>query len=456
MPSGRRAHLILLIIIATSTALKLGLVVFSHGMTPVLDAWDYYRAGNVLARTGSYNSSRAPLYPAVIAGAIVTSRACKVQEWGAGALCPPIESKDLVRVALVAMSGLTVWMIYLIGVEIFDRRAGLMAAGLFAFYPNLVSYTALLWAETQFIMLNVAWVLLLLLAWRRQNIALFAVTGLVFGCAVLTRQVVMSFSVLVVAWMLLMRPEAWRNTIRFAAAIAFTSLLVVGTWTTRNAIVHEAFVPVEPNSGIALLFGAVTDMNEKLAEAKLGEPRSLVERDAWSGAEARRIIRADPAAYVQKMFQRNLPGLWQPNSMLLLFLQTPSMAEHRKNFPTISAWLARSIMVATIASYAFVMLTAAAGLALAPDWRQSALTIAMVMHASLLHAIVSGTHRHRLYVMAFLTLYSAFALSRSRAQLRNLLADRRWIAIAAPAATLLLIVYSTDFDLVRGLWRKLG
>ncbi|MCH8224123.1 MAG: glycosyltransferase family 39 protein, partial [Chloroflexi bacterium] len=55
------------------------------------------------------------------------------------------------KAAQVVLSGLTVLLVYAIGRSWFDRRRGLIAAGICALYPNLIAFSHYLWTETFFI-----------------------------------------------------------------------------------------------------------------------------------------------------------------------------------------------------------------------------------------------------------------------------------------------------------------
>lgn len=81
----------------------------------------------------------------------------------------------------------TVYLIYLLGTRLFDARAGLIAALLWATAPIDVAFATMLWPDTQMIFLSCLSLLLLLHAGQKQNAWLFFISGLCFGLAYATK-----------------------------------------------------------------------------------------------------------------------------------------------------------------------------------------------------------------------------------------------------------------------------
>ena len=48
----------------------------------------------------------------------------------------------------------------------------------------------------------------------------------------------------------------------------------------------------------------------------------------------------------------------------------------------------------------------------APRWRETALFAGLLLHACALHTLLGANERHRLYLVAFGTLYAGFGVSR--------------------------------------------
>jgi 4-amino-4-deoxy-L-arabinose transferase-like glycosyltransferase len=451
--SGR--HRALIAIIGASLALKLVLLVPAHQTIPVRDAADYVSAAQTLYVTGSYRSGRTPLYPATIAAAMwlasVRGEHAVTIRLRPEARRPPVSDLDIVRLVQVVMSTVTVWLVYLLGCELFDRRAGIVAAGLFAFYPPFVAFSHLLWAETQFTLLNVAWMLLLVRGVRTRQRATLCVCGIAFALAAMTRLVVFSFLPLAVAWMFVVKPQAWRATARLAAALLLGAVLTLAPWTIRNAFVYRAFVPIVPGNGLALLWGASPDITAEMKATGLDRTHDVAERTRLARRRTLEIIRADPGAYVRRVLTRNLPGMWTAGSMVLEIDERSGTSLH--HYPPIPRWLGRSLIVVFVAAYLGVILFAVLGGALGADWRTTLLFLGLALHATALHALASGFDRHRLYVMAFAIPYAAFALSRRPGDLADLVTRRRALVALGVLALVSLLIASGDYRSLSNAWR---
>ncbi len=151
----------------------------------------------------------------------------------------------------IVFAAITVVLVYLVGLRIFDRRAAYIGALVLALFPGQIYFSALLYAETMFAMLFTL-VLLLTIAWSSQRSGVrwwqALLLGVLIGASALVRDegVVLLF-VLVTFWALTMRP--WRSTARNAALAAFTVALALAPWTMRNAVQLHAFVPLRENAG---------------------------------------------------------------------------------------------------------------------------------------------------------------------------------------------------------------
>jgi len=138
--------------------------------------------------------------------------------------------------------------------------AGLVAAGVFALYPNLVFHSGVLLGETLFNTLFLAFLVLALrrpAAEARRPPELVAV-GVVLGLAVLVRPISLAVvPVLFAIW--------WWARRDVRAALGATAVVVVGTaacilpWTVRNQLRMHELVPISTNTGENLCIGNSPD-----------------------------------------------------------------------------------------------------------------------------------------------------------------------------------------------------
>jgi 4-amino-4-deoxy-L-arabinose transferase-like glycosyltransferase len=457
----------LAVVLVLSALLKLALLVPAHDTYPVGDARDYLRGAHQL-REGEYVSIRPPLWPAALRLAIGLAEATggpeavtPVSEILPGQRRPPrppLSDLDWARILQIAMSTLTVWLVFLLGRELFDRRAGLVAAALFAFDPGFVGYTHLLWAETLFALLNVGWVLLLLRGVRSGRLAPVCAAGALLGLAALTRQLILNFALLAALWIFAVRPRG--SALRLAAGFGLFACLAVLPWTLRNAAFHGRFLPVAPTGGWALLHGVTYDVEGEMRRAGLLDalegphPIAPIETERMARERAFEIIREDPAAYLTRTVRVNLPDLWRLGSRVLEYARFGDGTGPRRQhgYGAVPGWLGLGLVAVVCGAYLLGMAAGLVGMALAPRWRETLLGGGLVLHACVLHAIVGANLRHRLYVMPFVLLYAGFALSRRPAEWRGL-ATRRRIAVAAGLlGAFLLLLGSADHREVREQW----
>jgi 4-amino-4-deoxy-L-arabinose transferase-like glycosyltransferase len=126
-------------------------------------------------------------------------------------------------------------------------RAGLLAAGIAAIYPNLIAADGALMSESLYGLLIA---LSLLAAYRllaSPKIDRGLVLGALVGLAALTR----AEAVLLLP-LLLVPVVRRRHGTRVAAVACLALLAVITPWTVRNAIVFHHFVPLATDSGSAI------------------------------------------------------------------------------------------------------------------------------------------------------------------------------------------------------------
>jgi 4-amino-4-deoxy-L-arabinose transferase-like glycosyltransferase len=151
----------------------------------------------------------------------------------------------------------TVALVYRVGRQLFDRSAGLIAALWVAVFPSLVFHTALLLSETLFCFLvMIVLALLLSTPWRGREIspARLLTSGAALGLSALVRPL----SLLILPLLFLARLQAGsglRGALRCAALTCVGTLVVMGPWTVRNALVMPEPVLISTNTGDNLCIG---------------------------------------------------------------------------------------------------------------------------------------------------------------------------------------------------------
>ncbi|MGB2693736.1 MAG: glycosyltransferase family 39 protein [Dehalococcoidia bacterium] len=159
------------------------------------------------------------------------------------------------KVLNAVLSAATIPFVYALGGRIFDKRVGLLAAGLFAVFPNPIAWTPVLFPEPLFVLLFVAalWVLVAFPLGSRRDWLPLVVFGALVAVATLTRgQGGVLVPVAVIYWL---GRDGWRATLRPTAISLVAAVALIAPWTVRNYVEMDAFIPISTNSGAALRVG---------------------------------------------------------------------------------------------------------------------------------------------------------------------------------------------------------
>lgn len=226
---------------------------------------------------------------------------------------------DIVRIAQALLSAGTVWVLFLLGRRLYDRRVGLLAAAVFALYPYAVFYPATIMSESLYLFLVALNLHALLWLRERPTQARAWATGLIAGAAVLTRPQHLLFVGLAALWLLVYpRRAAQARRPLLAVGIFLTGCgLAVLPWTARNVAHYGEFLLVSDNGPDVFWWG-----NNPIA-ARMYATRDVAEfnrlnAEMW-GPEGERVLRrrgrtlaekkADLFAEV-KSYVRQHPGEW--------------------------------------------------------------------------------------------------------------------------------------------------
>jgi 4-amino-4-deoxy-L-arabinose transferase-like glycosyltransferase len=185
--------------------------------------WNLVSGHGYSANAESPTSERAPGFPFLLASLFL------------------LTGKNLVaaRVCNIALSALTVGVLYIAACRLFGRRIGTTAGVLAAAYPTYVGLSSHLLSETLFLFL-VSLVIVWNVSsdWPRATHLRLIGYGVLIGLAVLTR---VEF-ILAIPFLMLALPRRNRTLPASAGRIAFVLgglLLTVGPWVIRNTLVYR-------------------------------------------------------------------------------------------------------------------------------------------------------------------------------------------------------------------------
>ncbi len=242
----------LLVVLGVALLFRVIVVITTAHFVPHTDAADYDRIAVSVAQHARFPVStlaphgptayRPPLFPLALAAVYkVVGVGSSSTRWEAGRLFEAL------------LGTIAVALIYLITTRIWDRRAGIVAAGLAAVYPPLVLVGSSLMSESLFIPLVLAAVLAALIhresahRWRWP-----IASGVLVGLAALTRSngVVVAIPVVFLVWSA--RPRWTWAAIRIPLAVGLATVVTLIPWAVRNEHVFHSFVPISTQGGYAL------------------------------------------------------------------------------------------------------------------------------------------------------------------------------------------------------------
>ena len=330
-------------LVAVALVLRVAIVLATSHYSPLEDSVAYDTDAVRLATTGSLPGSQETLHAGPTAFyppgfPLVLSALYRVVGTGTGRW-------EAARLLEAGLGALAVLLIGLIATRVWDRRVGLMAAGIAAVCPSLVLIGTSILSESLFIPLLLAavWAALVHREQRRLRWALLA--GAMIGAAALTRGNGL-LMVLPVGWLLLGpgRARSWRA---WRAPLVLVGIVVVmlAPWTVRNLHRFHRFVPVATETGYTLegTFNAAVQTRERRWPAMWVMPQPLVQQLYLSNPHADEAsisdtLTGDALGYIRRHPVSLLhTAYW--NTVRLLDL-TPSIERAYAPYERYPTWLA--------------------------------------------------------------------------------------------------------------------
>jgi Dolichyl-phosphate-mannose-protein mannosyltransferase len=161
---------------------------------------------------------------------------------------------EAARIFVALLGTAMVLCVYLIGLRLSGRAAGLLAALLTATYPTYIENNGQLLSEPVAAFLLTAGPLAFLWAADHRRVAAWLLPGALFGALILTRPEYQAITLVFAAfagWRV-WRDRSLRLAVASTAVLLAAAALVVAPWTIRNVIVLDKVVPVTTGGGKAL------------------------------------------------------------------------------------------------------------------------------------------------------------------------------------------------------------
>jgi 4-amino-4-deoxy-L-arabinose transferase-like glycosyltransferase len=340
-------------------------------------------------------------------------------------------SLKAVRALQAGLGALLVPAVGRVGRRAFGGKAGLLAAALAAFYPELVWFSVHFWAETLFLVLLWWGLEELLRADAESSTPRAAVAGLLFGLAILTRETLLYFVPVAALFLAARRPRAWAR----GGALLGAALLTVAPWTLRNWIVYDAFVPVSTAGALNLFQGNALLSRQEVYE-EYWAVHGRIEKYRFAREKGLQAIWARQPTWIFEKLKEEMPNFWEADSQPLIHVKRGAYGDVR---PLVAA----SLAVFVLLPYLLVLAFFVAGLSLLPLHRGPLLLVGFLLYYNLLHVATHGYARYRLPVLPvlFLVAGSAFVAWRAR-EIPALSRRRKAVGVVAAVVLALALVPS--------------
>jgi len=254
-PLSRRARWVLVAIVAAGALIRLVWAFQAEPPVALRDPVLYLVLSDHIAAGDGYSYGSAPAqgatayyppgYPVAL-GAVIWLVRLVPGDWTAFGVAVGLN---------VVLSVATIGLMFVLARRLAGPTAGLVAAGIWAFWPNLVFHSAIVLTETLFLFLLVLLLIVTLAdpaAARAPGRARLVAIGVLFGLCVLVRPVsiVAAPAFLILWWGRGLRQVAWRGALAGVAC-----LVVMLPWAVRSTLVMDAPVALSLNLGDNLCLG---------------------------------------------------------------------------------------------------------------------------------------------------------------------------------------------------------
>ncbi|KKS26433.1 MAG: hypothetical protein UU87_C0002G0112 [Parcubacteria group bacterium GW2011_GWA2_42_11] len=208
----------------------------------------------------------------------------------------------LVWIVQALMHAATAGILYLTALLVFaaspaKRKIALWAAGILAFYPDLIENAAMLLTETFYLFLVSLMIYFFFRCFYQKNIWLPLTLGLFSGLACLARPPVVFFLPIVIFYFV--AKKQWRPLVLFFIAL----ILVFTPWTIRNYSVFGEFMPFSAagnfNFWIGNFHGANGEQEPQKIHYEYMQTHNLVELQAESMNQFKSFLREHPLEFIK-------------------------------------------------------------------------------------------------------------------------------------------------------------
>jgi 4-amino-4-deoxy-L-arabinose transferase-like glycosyltransferase len=286
----------------------------------------------------------------------------------------------------------------------FTERTAQWAAIIIAVFPLLVVYPLALASENLFIPLLALALVLMLRAGERGHARDHVLTGLVLGCATLTRSVVAGFVPLAALWTWRTAKEK-RAGFRNGALLVLCFLLVTTPWAIRNTLLHGQLTWIETSLGYNLYVGyhpQSTGTFQYGISLDLLPILDDLERNTRGIEAFWRFVSVAPER-VPYLMVRKAGHLWGLDSRALIYFYANGYLGQW------SAWLLALTLLLTCSPLILLAPAAAGGLVCGCMEQRKALVVLLVIYYTASHILIMAEPRFHVPLLPLVAVFAAYA-----------------------------------------------
>ncbi len=307
----------------------------------------------------------------------------------------------VVKLIFILFAVISALLVYLIGKELLHPEIGLIAALFFAIEPSLCGITAFIYTEPLNIPLLLAAIYFLIRGIRTRKKQFFILSGILMGLATLCKGTTQFFPLFLFAGLMLFREfrRLWKRLFLFV----FVFVLTLVPWTVRNYRTFHIFLPIATGAGESLWTGnyfpfdgefRYRETQKKASEITQG--LTWIERDQKLGEDARKMIRANPGAFL-KLSLKKVYRFW-----IRVYETIPTGSQRSTN-----AVIKISLSIIQI----ILLMLSVVGMIRFPVKEAGYWILLMLLfYYTLVHAVTFAVPRYRIPVIPLLFPFAAFTV----------------------------------------------
>ncbi|MCL6459330.1 MAG: glycosyltransferase family 39 protein [Gorillibacterium sp.] len=253
MPAANAASKRMLsLVLAVTLILKIVLVLYSGpSFDYQSDDREYLRSAQILLEQGTltYNDPTrptafiTPAYPGFLAMLIKLT----------GSIPTAAQAARILQAVMITAA---LWLLYGIGVRLFDGRTALFAVVLCSLYPPLWLISNFIFTESLFILVLFVLITVALRAEEHPTLLMAVLFGLVWAAAVYVRPTIALWPGIVLLMLAARKRVSLARLARCGLTAALVFVLCLAPWWARNYQVSGGdFIPLTRSSGNPLLLG---------------------------------------------------------------------------------------------------------------------------------------------------------------------------------------------------------